>query len=489
MATISSLGSGSGLDLNGLLTQLMQAEQAPLVALQKEEASYQAKISAYGSLQSALATLQSSAASLIPAVPATAESMYQTASASVVDSTIASASAATGAVAGQYSLEVSTLAKAQRLVSPAGSAAVTDSLASGGKLTIEVGTLSGSAGAYSYAADSSKTLNITIAAGSTLEQVRDSINAAASDGRVTATIINGTAGKQLMLSSGQTGLTNVMRFTGDATLGTGFNFDPTGVGISNLSQDAASGGQAASNAAFKINGIAGSSSTNTVTGVLDGVTLNLLKTTATDTPTTVTVSQDKTSALTNALNAFIESYNAANTTMKSLGAYNAETKTASTLTGNSTLRSTQNQVRALVFGTKLGGTSDYQVLSDIGVSVALDGSLSLDSSKLSKAVAADYSSVANLVAKVGQNFKQTIDENITGSKGSITYATESMKTTIKDIQKRETQVSERLTSIEKRYRAQFTALDTLIAGMKKTSTYLTQQLANLPGVKSSSSNS
>ena len=61
MATISSLGSGSGLDLSGLLTSLMQAEQAPLTALQKKEASYQAKISAYGSLQSALSIPKSSA--------------------------------------------------------------------------------------------------------------------------------------------------------------------------------------------------------------------------------------------------------------------------------------------------------------------------------------------------------------------------------------------------------------------------------------------
>lgn len=264
MATISSLGSGSGLDLSGLLTSLMQAEQAPLTALQKKEASYQAKISAYGSLQSALSTLQSSASALIPATTTTAESKYQTASASIADTTIASATATASAVAGQYSLEVSALAKAQRLVSPAGSAAVTASLAAGGTLSIELGTLSGTTGSYTYAADSSKTLSISIAAGSTLEQVRDAINSAATDGRVTATIINGTAGKQLVLTSGQTGLANVMQLKGDTTLGTGFDFDPTGTTASNLSQATADGGQAASNATFKINGIAGTSSTNTV---------------------------------------------------------------------------------------------------------------------------------------------------------------------------------------------------------------------------------
>ena len=485
MATVSSLGTGSGLDLNGLLTSLMQAEQAPLTALQKKEASYQAKISAYGSLQSVLSTLQTSAESLIPAITTTAESKYQTASASVADATIASASATAEASAGQFSLEVSALAKAQRLVSPAGSAAVSTSLTNGGTLTIELGTLSGTAGSYSYAADSDKTLNVSIAAGSTLEQVRDAINKAAPDGRVTATIINGTAGKQLLLSSGQTGLSSVMRLKGNATLGTGFDFDPTGVEItSNLSQSSANGGQAAANAAFKINGIAGTSTSNTVSA-LDGVTLNLLKTTATDTPTTITVTKDKTSSLTSALNAFIESYNAANTTMTSLGAYDAKTKTASTLTGNSTLRLAQSQVRSLVFNTTQGGSSAYQRLSDIGVSVGVDGSLSLNSTKFSAAVTADYSGVANLVAKVGTAFKQGID-GLIGTSGSITYATASTNSTIKDIQKREEQVALRLTSIEARYRKQFTALDTAVAKMNKTSSYLTQQLAKLPGTSSSS---
>lgn len=486
MASVSSLGSGSGLDLSGLLTSLMQAEQAPLTALQKKEASYQAKISAYGSLQSVLSALQSSASALIPATTTTAESMYQTGSASVADTAIATATATSSAVAGQYSLEVTTLAKAQRLVSPAGSAAVTASLAAGGTLSIELGTLSGTVGSYTYTANSSKTLSVSVAAGSTLEQVRDAINSAATDGRVTATIISGTAGKQLVLTSGQTGLTNVMRVKGNTSLGTGFDFDPTGVTTSNLSQATADGGQAASDAAFKINGIAGTSSTNTVSNMLDGVTLTLLKTTVADTPTTITVSKNKTASLTSALNAFIKSYNTAKTTMSSLGAYNAETKTASTLTGNSTLRMAQSQVRSLVFNTTLGGTSTYQRLSDIGVSVALDGTMSLDSTKLAAAVEADYSSVANLVAKVGTGFKKGLD-GLIGTSGTVTSATDSTNRLIKDVQKREEQVATRLTAIEKRYRAQFTALDTLIAGMKQTSTYLTQQLANLPSVSSSSS--
>lgn len=487
MASVSSLGSGSGLDLSGLLTSLMQAEQRPLTLLQQKEASYQARISAYGSLKSALSSLQTAAKALVPGTGVSASQKFQTASAKIADDTIGSATASAGAVAGTYSLEVSTLAASHRLTSPAstdtvGKAAVTSSLAAGGQLKIEFGSL---ASDYTYTADATSELNITIAAGSTLEQVRDAINTAATDGRVSATIINGTNGQQLVLTSGKTGTASVMKLTGDATLGTGFDFDPSGsaTGSGNLSQDAAKGGQAATDAAFTLNGIAATSHSNTVTNVLDGVTMVLSKTTEANTPTTLTISKDQTATLTAALSTFITNYNSAMSSMNTLGAYNSETKVASTLTGNSTLRSAQNQIRNLVFSTQ-GGSSAYQRLSDIGVSVAKDGTLSLDTTKLNKAVTADFSGVASLVSTVGSSFNSGI-ENLIGSSGTITTATDSTQRQIKDITKQEQAVSARLVVIEARYRAQFTALDTLIASMNQTSTYLTQQLASLPTISSS----
>ncbi len=484
MASVTSLGSGSGLDLNGLLSSLMAAEQRPLQALQVKEASYQATISAYGSLKGALSALQASAAALVPATGISLATKFETVNTSVADTSIAYASGTSSAVAGSYSLEVTALAQNQRLTSPdntltnkASNDAMAASLAKGGSLKIELGSLSG---AYAYTADSTRELNITVAAGSTLEQVRDSINAAATDGRVSATLINGTNGQQLVLTSGLTGTANVMKLTGDSNLGTGLDFDPSGSssGSGSLSQAAANGGQPAIDAAFKLGGIAATSSTNTVTGVLDGVTLTLSKLTAAATPTTLTVSKNQTAGLTSALNAFIKSYNDANTTMTSQGAYNATTKAAGSLLGDSTLRSAQNRVRNLLFNTKPGGDSAYQLLSDIGVSVAKDGSLSLDSTKLNTAIGADFNGVASLVSTVGKAYNDSIDD-IVGSTGSITTATDSTNRLIKSVTDRAQVMSDRLTGIEARYRAQFTALDTMISGMKQTSSYLTTQLANL----------
>lgn len=473
MATISSLGSGSGLDLSGLLTSLMQAEQIPLTQLQVKEATVQAKISAFGSLKSTLSALQINAAALVPGTGVSLTDKYLSTNASVADTTIASATATSSAVAGSYSLEVTSLAKNQRLVTPAYSGGSASTTIATGTLSIEFGTLNGG----SYTADGTRTRTITIdSTNSTLGGLRDAINAA--DAGVTATIATGTSGAQLVLTSSSTGLSNVMRLSGL----TGFDYDPA-ASTGTLSENTVLGGQSASNAAFALNGIAGTSTSNTVTGAIDGVTLTLTKQTTVGSPTTLTISKNKTASLTAALTTFIKSYNDANKSMTDLGAYNATTKTAATLQGNSTLRSTQNQLRSVLFSTTLGGTSAVQRLSDIGVSVGKDGSLSLDSTKFSKAVTADFTSVASLVSKAGTAFDNTIDTMISDS-GTVTYATTSANRQAKLLEKQATALSSRLTAIEARYRAQFTSLDTLIAGMKQTSTYLTQQLANLPGTSS-----
>lgn len=480
---ISSLGAGSGLDLNSILTSLMQVEQQPLLALRTKEASFQARISSLGTLKGALSSLQTAAGGFIPSATQSLVDKYATFKASVADTTIASATAGNGAAAGAYELNVTALAASHRLTSPgtdkvAENAAVTAGLAAGGTLKIELGTLSGSSPTATYSADALRELNVTVAAGSTLEQVRDAINTAASDNRVSATIVTGTNGPQLILSSGKTGLENVLKLSG---LG-GFEYDPAGAGSGNLSQSTSDGGQPPSNAAFTLNGIGATSSTNSVSGVLDGVTIKLAKLSA-GTPTTLTVTKDSTTSLTAAISTFVKSYNDAAKSMTNLGYYDASTKKAGALQGDSTLRGAQTQVRNLL-ATQAGGTSAYQTLSDIGVTLQTDGTLKLDSSKLTAAVEADFGGVASLVSAVGTAYKNGL-EGIVGTSGNITAATDSTNRLIKDLGKRQEALAERLTQIETRYRKQFSALDSLIASMNKTSAYLTQQLANLPGSSSS----
>jgi flagellar hook-associated protein 2 len=383
-----------------------------------------------------------------------------------------------GAVAGSYSLEVTALAKNQRLATQTAFASSATFIGQG-TLEINLGQLKSGA----YTADSTRKLSITIdSTNNTLGGLRDAINA--KNGGVSATIVTGDAGAQLVLTAKDTGNKNVIQITapdvGGATspLQADFAYDPVSAS-GGFTQATAKGGQAAQDATFLLNGIAASSSSNTVSGVLDGVTLTLNHESVSGTATKLNVSVSSSNTLVSALTAFVKAYNDANTTMGQLGAYDAKTKTAGTLQGQSVLRSSQAQVRNLVFGTTAGGDSKYQRLSNIGITVAKDGSMSLDSSKLSSAITADYAGVTTLVEKVGKSFKTSI-ESLAGTTGSITSVSDSTTSMIKSLGTQATAMQRRLDDIQARYTKQFTALDTTVASLNKIGSYLTQQLANLP---------
>ena len=218
---ISSAGLGSNLDVNGIISQLMALEQAPLTALAKKEAALQAKISALGSLKGALSAVQTAASALIPPAGTTALQKFSVYRTAVADTAIASASASSTAIAGTYSLEVTALAQAQRLVSQQSGAytSSTSPLASQGTLRLA----SGSTATGSFVETSAKDIDFT-AAGKTLGDLRDAINSA--NLGVSATIITttnaGVSRAQLILSGNTPGQSNVFKLSGLD----GFNFDP-----------------------------------------------------------------------------------------------------------------------------------------------------------------------------------------------------------------------------------------------------------------------
>jgi flagellar hook-associated protein 2 len=464
MASITSLGTGSGLQLESLVTKLMAAESVSLTTLQTKEATYQTKISAMGTLRSSLSSLQTAASGMMPAVLQSATDKFAAYTATLANTSVATATATTGAVAGKYSLEVTTLAQGQRLTSSAVSSSTTSITSSGGTLKLELGTLSGG----TYTADSSRSFDISLSAGATLGDLRDAINNLNTD--VTATIINGTGGAQLVLN-GADGTNNVMQLSSSDI--SGFNYSPTATGSQGWTQ-----GQPAADAAFTLNGIPATSHSNTVTGALDGVTLELTGTNS-GSPTTLTITQDLSTNITKALQSFVTSFNSAYATMSTLGAYNADTKVAGDLQGNSTLRYAMSQIRQNVFSITSGSTSSaYQTLSNIGVSINSSGQLSIDTTKLTAAIKADPTTVSNLVSNVGSTYNTTID-NLIGSDGSVTVATTGLNKTVTDIESQKTKMQERLDAIETRYRAQFTALDTLVSSLTSTGDYLTSFISSL----------
>lgn len=386
---LSSPGIGSGLDVNGLVSQLMALEQRPLTLLATKEAKYQAQLSAYGSMKGALSSFQSAVAALATSAKFTAVK------ASVADTAVLTASASPSASAGSYSIQVQTLAQAQKLKS--GTFAATTTTVGTGTLTIQFGTYSG--GSFTLNPDkSAKTITIG-SSNASLSGVRDAINAA--DAGVAASIVNDGSGYRLVVSSKDAGLANALKITvADNDLN---NTDAAG--LSQLVYDASTGGTtnltqtvAAQNATAVIDGITVTKSTNTLTDAIDGVTLTLLKEGST---TTLSVAKD-TAGIKAAVESFVKAYNDLNKTLTDMSKYDAVNKQASILTGDATVRSVQSQLRAL-FNTALSSAGGgLTTLADIGVTFQTDGTLKLDATKLTKALNDGSKDISTLFAAIGK---------------------------------------------------------------------------------------
>jgi flagellar hook-associated protein 2 len=481
MSSVSSLGVGSNLDLSGLLDKLAAAESAPLVALKKQQSSYSAKLTAYGTLQGALSTFQAAAQKLADVT------LFQGVKvASTAADVLMATSAATGA-SGNYSIEVTKLAQAQSLAT----AGVLDAKAAVGMgtVTIDFGKITGGSfdtatGKYtgaSFAPDTNRIAQSIAIDGTnnSLEGLRDAINKNTDLG-VTASIVNdgGTSPYRLVLNSSQTGETSSMRIAvdgaGDASLKT----------LLNHNASAAQGLQqttTASNAALTVNGIAITSSTNTVKEAVQGVTMTLAKTGL----STLTVSRDNAS-VESAVSAFVNAYNSLQGTASYLTKYDTEKKTGSALVGDSTLRSIQTGIRAALNTPQAG---ELQVLSNVGVTFQNDGILAFDATKLSAAFVENRDAVVELFAGTtgsrtgyGTQVAALVD-TFTGADGKLGNATEGVKATLKSLDTRYAATELSVEAKVARYRAQFTQLDMLMSKMNATTSYLTSQFSAMSASK------
>lgn len=400
---ISAPGIGSKLDVNSIITQLMAIEARPLRQLDTREVSFQARLSAFGSVRGAMSQFQGAMSGFA------VSSRFEASSANSSDATVVSASATPKATAGAYAIEVSALAQSQRLVA-AGQA--TNSASIGiGTITFDFGTINGGAfdslaGTYagaSFESSGSGLRSVQIDAGSSsLAGVRDAINAAKVG--VTASIVNdGSASPyRLVLSSDSTGAAKAMKISvsGDVALNALLSQDPAAT--QNLSQTSA-----AQNAALSINGVAITKPSNAISDALEGVTLTLAKTNV-GTPATVTVARDTTSART-AAEGFVKAYNDLSRTLSTLSAYNAGTETAAVLNGDPAVRSLQNQLRNVLNQPLAGITPSLRTMSDIGISFQRDGTLSLDSAKLTRAMDANPGKIAGLFAPLGSSTDSLVE--------------------------------------------------------------------------------
>lgn len=476
MAAVSSLGIGSGLDLNSLLANIKSAEQAPLVALQQQQRSYTSKLSAYGQLSSALSALQTAAAAL--ARPALYTGVKATSSATEV----LTASALSTAASGSYALNVTQLTQAQSLAAT-GVASTTAAIGAGAAttVTLDFGTISGgtldpATGKYAgatFTADGARTAtSITIdSSNNTLAGIRDAINASTAMG-VTASIVNdGSATpNRLVLTSKQSGETSSMRIavTGDAAVSSLLANDPAAT--QNLQQTAV-----AQNTKLTVNGIAITSATNTVAGAIQDVTMTVAKVGA----STLSVQNDSASVQ-SAVTGFVNAYNSLQGVAKTLTAFDASSKSGAVLMGDSTLRNIQVRIRSALTSVQPDDGSGLTMMSQIGISFQKDGTLALDSTKLTAALGSKLSGVANLFSGAGDvgGYGTQMASLLTGftdSNGTLTSATKGINTSLDSLGKQYSAMSDRIDATVARYKAQFTQLDVMMSGMSRTSSYLTQQ--------------
>lgn len=482
MATITSIGTGSGIDLEGLVGQILEAERAPAEQrLDLKTAETEASISAYGSLKSTLSAFQATVDELSDA------DTIATRSATTSNEEIFTASADNDALATSNSIQVLNLASAHKLASP-DFTGPSEQLG-GGTLTISLGT-------------SSVSLDIEAGVNDSLSAIRDAINAAPGNPGVAASLItvdngldDGGTVTKLVFSTEATGSDNQISVTVDETpLTSGDEEDPAnkdGSGLSRLffvADDASNQAtelSAAEDARITVDGFVALSSSNSFADVIDGVTITAVGETEdpeNTPPETLTVAADP-ADLQAKVDAFVVGYNELMITINTLTSYDQETQTAGLLNGDSGIRSIETQLRRAL-GKQVSGddpSSSYTSLASIGVTTNRDGTITLDSEKFSKAMEGNIDQISALFAGDNglANELSTVADRLLASDGLIKARSDGFDKQMRDLEDQRFALEQRLSAIEERTRAQFAGLDTLISELQGTSAFLTEQLANI----------
>lgn len=476
MATLSSLGVGSGLDAESIVTKLAALERQPAEAIKTTNTKLETKVSTWGKIQSAFSSLQDAAQAL------NNSDFWSATKATSSDSSAVAVTTNSSAAAGSYNVTVSALANAQSLAS----SAFTDKTAvvGSGTLSIQLGTYSPDPAstttppALLFTAKSALPTNIVIGpSDNTLEKIRDRINGAGAG--IAASLVTDATGTRLVLR-GATGTDNAFKIS------VGAGSDP---GLAALSYDGSASSQmsrtqAASNASATINGLNISSASNTMTNVVSGLTLQLQK--VTSSPVTVDVSKD-TDSIKKGIDTFISAYNNVVSTIRVQTKYDDASKTAGPLQGDATANGLLRQMRSLI-GSSSGASSVFGRLSDIGLDIGVDGTLSTKGTKLTDALSGNLTELKNFFANsdttnAGNNGLSQrmagLTQQLLGSDGAINTSTAGIKSLINRNNDRIDRIDAQAALAEARLRAQYSALDTNMAKLNSLSSYVTAQLAAL----------
>jgi flagellar hook-associated protein 2 len=470
MATISTPGVGSGLDVRSIVSQLVALEKQPLNQLQTKASSLQTKMSSYGRIKSELASVQDAAAALLTK-PAWDSKTFASENISAV-----SGSAQAGALAASFAVQVTQLAQSQS----ARSAPVTSNTALGseGRLDIRTGAWSGN----TFTAGSGSITSVAIAETDSLTDIAAKINA--SGAGLSAFVVRSGAEERLLMRGNSTGQESGFEIQSFDAGGAAITDGNTGVGkLAYASTPTTFYGmaqtQAALNANITIDGIAVTSATNTVSDAVPGVTLNLNS--VTTTAAQITIGIDKAESKTK-IEAFRAAFNTLNATLSELTRYNGSTNKAAVLQGDSTAVGLQNVLRSMVGAEGPAGTT-FKRFSDIGLELQRDGSLSVNTTKFDASMADlpnlktffetdSGSALTDGMARRIRDFSRTAN----GIDGNVDGRNKELKRAIQANGTEQERVSARVARTEVRLYAQFSRLDANMASLSSLGSFVSQQV-------------
>lgn len=463
--TISSVGIGSGLPVTSIVSQLVAIEKLPLQQLQTTAAKFQTQLSLYGTVKSQISALGDAAALLAGASGWNAQKATSSNAAAV------GVTVGTTAASAALTVSVQQLAQAQSITS-AGIAAGTAAGATG-SLSIQLGSWAGAA----FTAGATAAVAVTVDATDTVSTIASKINLA--NAGVTATVLSDGINERLVVRSASTGAAagfSIAATGGNAALST---FDFTN---STATAPTAAGmfmGQSGLDANLKINGVALTSATNSMTNVIPGVSLQLLQTTTASVD--ITVANDLAVSQKN-IQSFVDAYNALNQTLADATKYTAATKTGGPLQGDSTTLGLQNALRVMLGSSSAGST--FTRLSEAGLERQTDGSLKINQVKLTSAM----QNLGNLQSLFTTN-NGNASTNGFGLKvrdfaramvafdGQVTSKSAALQGSITRNSKDQDNISARASRVETQLLKQYSALDAQMAQLNGLSSYVTAQLA------------
>jgi len=450
--TISFSGLGSGLDVQGIVSALVNAEGQPRQQLlQSQLDGYNTTLSALGKLKSAASAVQTAAEAFQNL------DTFRTRTATSANDGIVSAKAIPGTALGTYQVEVQHLAAAQKLAS-AGYASETSTVGSG-QLTITSG---------------GGNFTVSVAGTDTLQNIRDNINSASGNSNVQASIVNvdngsgGTVSK-LVLTSKTTGSANTINVA--VADSDGNNTDTSGLSAlatNNLTQLAA-----AQDAVIQVDGMQVTRSTNSISDAVTGLTLNLNKAQI-GTKVAVTVGEDSTPVV-NDLQAFVKKYNALQSTYSSQTSYNSQSNKAGPLLGDATAQGMFESLRSALGNNLVSNPGSVQNLADVGIQIDKNGVMTLDQTKAESALKSDPKAVKTLLSDATNGLASRVDNQL---KPYLQYGgifdtrQQSINSEISRNKDQQTALQGQLKQYRQNLLNEYNSMDTMVGQMKSTLAYL-----------------